>query len=186
MENNLETRDICDFTLSKVKCEISQNDSESESRHCGVETLNFYEKVNNRRKIGPPCKDGCYEKLGLDNVEIIFELFWALGSFSEQNEYIAHHVKSVDPKRVRVRDKPSRKSRTISYSVTIDNITIPVCRLAFYGIHAITERRVRAVIGKAASSEVKLVDSQIKPLKLRVAQGHVSNTLFFNASRYLG
>ena len=56
-------------------------------RNTGDEYVGVSGKVEEKRKIGPPCKDGCFEKLGMDNVRAIHESFWALGDFDKQNSF---------------------------------------------------------------------------------------------------
>ena len=71
------------------------------------------------RKIGEKCKCGCFEKIGEEKVKEIFKAFWDIGDFNQQNEYISKLVKSEDVKRSRVKDRPPRTLRRITYSVTL-------------------------------------------------------------------
>ena len=41
------------------------------------------------KKIGAQCKDGCFEKVGMEKVQSILDSFWAIGDYNKQNAYIS-------------------------------------------------------------------------------------------------
>jgi len=45
-------------------------------------------KVVKKKEIGAPCRDGCFEKMGMNNIKAIHESFWGLGDFNLQNAFI--------------------------------------------------------------------------------------------------
>lgn len=100
------------------------------------------------RTIGQSCACGCFNTLGMDKVKVIFDTFWALGDFNQQNAYLAKVVTAEDVKRCRIKDRPSRVLRRKQYTVIYDNVVHNVCPKAFYSIHGITEKRVRTAMGK--------------------------------------
>ena len=51
-------------------------------------------------------------------------------------------------KRSRVKAGPSRKRRTLEYTVMVAGEEISVCRVAFFNIHGIGEKRVRVALSK--------------------------------------
>lgn len=115
------------------------------SRSCGVVAA---------KQPGPPCKCAnlCYSKVGDDNIKIIFNAYWALGSHDQQSNYIMCRVSDVEPKRSRVKEGDSRRKATRAFTVLHNNTTYPVCMQAFLSIHAISEKRMRNVMSKAAAS----------------------------------
>ena len=106
------------------------------------------------RTIGLPCRCGCFEKVGRENVQQVFSEFWALGDFNLQNEYLASVIKSIDVARSRVKERPSRRKRSVTYNVKCQSELISVCAVAFRNIHGIGERRVRTVLDKVSSTGI--------------------------------
>ena len=106
------------------------------------------------RTIGLPCRCGCFDKVGHENVQQVFREFWALGDFNMQNEYLASVIQSVDVARSRVKERPSRRKRSVSYTVKCQTEVISVCAVAFRNIHGIGERRVRTVRDKVSSTGI--------------------------------
>lgn len=100
------------------------------------------------RTVGQSCACGCFNALGMDKVKVIFEKFWAMGDFNQQNAYIAKVVTSEDVKRCRIKDRPSRVLRRNKYTVIYDNNVHTVCPKAFFSIHGISEKRVRTALAK--------------------------------------
>lgn len=106
------------------------------------------------RVVGPPCKCGCFDKIGLHKIKEIFSRFWAIGDFNQQNAYLSKFVNSAEVKHSRVKDRPSRQLRRINYAAMHQNNLQSVCRFAFYSMHGITEKRVRTVLNKRNSTGV--------------------------------
>ncbi|XP_045104346.1 uncharacterized protein LOC123499876 [Portunus trituberculatus] len=80
------------------------------------------------RAIGPPCADGCFDRVGREGIRAIFEAFWALGDYELQNAYIQKLVKTVPIKRKRTLAEVSRRSHTFLYSVMINGASHSVCK----------------------------------------------------------
>ena len=118
-----------------------------------------------KRKIGPPCRCGCFEKVGMDNIRQIFDEFWKTGDYNIQNEYLANVLKSVDVSRSRVKDRPSRRKRSISYMVKCQNEFVSVCAVAFRSIHDIRQGRVYSVIDKVSSTGIVEKDKRGKNVR---------------------
>ena len=78
------------------------------------------------RIVGPPCKCGCFAKVGKDNIDEIFKQFSEIGIYDQQNSYISKLVSSVDIKSSRIQDSPRRKLRNIKYTVIAKSQAIPV------------------------------------------------------------
>ncbi|XP_076058391.1 uncharacterized protein LOC143035331 isoform X3 [Oratosquilla oratoria] len=103
------------------------------------------------RAVGPACKCGCFDKVGMDSINELFNKFWEMGDFNHQNAYISKMVTSMEVKRCRVkRDRTSRQKRRIVYKVINNNTVHSICRNAFYSIHGITEKRVRTALEKVS------------------------------------
>lgn len=106
------------------------------------------------KKPGPPCSCNnlCYNKVGVDNIKLIFDGYWGLGNHDAQSNYILCRVSDVEAKRSRVKGRESRRKKSRVYTVMLRNTTYTVCMQAFINMHAISEKRVRNVMAKAASS----------------------------------
>ena len=74
--------------------------------------------------------------------------FWDIGYYNVQNSYLSKLLSWGDCKVTKVMNRPSRKLRTIHYSVLVNGKKKTICRQAFFSVHGITEKRVRSVLGK--------------------------------------
>ena len=54
------------------------------------------------RSIGPPCSCGGFTKIGINKTQILFDKFWKIGNFNDQNAYLSKLLKSEDPGRSRI------------------------------------------------------------------------------------
>lgn len=111
------------------------------------------------KQVGPPCSCNykCYEVLGMDHIQIIFDNFYGMTSHDKQTQYLADFVTSREVKRSRVKGRPARTLRTFKYVVKKENKIIEVCRTAFLHIHAVSEKRVRNAVDKAMRSSTGIV-----------------------------
>ena len=100
------------------------------------------------RAIGEKCNCFCFDKVGIEKIQKIFDNFWKIEDFNKQNKYISELVGQNDIKRSRVQGRSSRVSRRMTYGIKFENETFDVCRTAFYSIHGISEKRVRTVLDK--------------------------------------
>ena len=112
------------------------------------------------RIVGPECNCHCFNKVGRDNVKEIFDNFWNISNYDLQNNYISKLVTSIDVKRCRIKNRPSRIKRSINYTIIYNNTVHKVCRIAFYHIHGITEKRVRTVLDKQLPTGVTDIDNR--------------------------
>lgn len=106
------------------------------------------------KELGPPCAcaNKCYDKVGDDNVKLLFDSYWALKSHDLQSQYLNKRVSECEVRRSRVKGRESRKKFSKEYSVLVNNSKIIVCLAAFLNIHAISYKRVRNVCSKVSAS----------------------------------
>ena len=112
-------------------------------------------KVVKKREVGPACNDGCYDKLGLDNIRKIHEFFWRIGDFTLQNAYMQKLVVKKEVKRchVKLSDKQQpNRSHTRAYSFECDGETYRVCALAFRNVLGLSAKCVEAAINYASAT----------------------------------
>lgn len=118
------------------------------------------------RTIGPPCtskcQKHCFDKLGAEKIETIFKSFWENGNYDLQNVYLSKCLEWDDPAHSDITNRPSRKLRTIRYSVYDNGEKVNVCRQAFLSIHGLGEKRVRTVLAKETPSGIVKVDKRGK------------------------
>ncbi|KAK4326821.1 hypothetical protein Pmani_002678 [Petrolisthes manimaculis] len=122
-------------------------------------------KVVKKNEIGAPCRDGCFEKMGMNNIKAIHESFWGLGDFNLQNAFIQKFcVKGVvKRRRVRVRgDAPPRRSCTRSYSFLCGDNVIPVCATAFRSVLSISTKRLHTAVESVTPTGTPRVDRRGK------------------------
>ena len=133
---------------SKWKVSVSKKKRNLGEEYVSVKT----KQAIKARTIGAPCKCGCFEKIGMDKIQTIFNEFWKIGDYEIQNAYLNNLMKSVDVKRSRVKNRPSRRLRSVEYRVIYHDVSYSVCALAFRNIHGLTERRLRTVRDKVGES----------------------------------
>ena len=106
-------------------------------------------KTVRARQIGPPCQDGCFEKVNQDARNAIFDRFWSMGDYDTQNGYLAQHVRAVPVKRRR-----QKESTRVNYEYTLKYFdeSFKVCRKAFLSIHDISDKRLQIHIQRIKAS----------------------------------
>ena len=82
-------------------------------RNSGQSYVGVTKKLVPERKIGPPCdcKNKCYDKVGRDNIKLLFDKYWAMENHDLQSQYIHKRVTESDAKRSRVKDRESRSKK---------------------------------------------------------------------------
>ena len=101
------------------------------------------------RVVGPPCGCPlkCYNIVGAENVNMINQEYWKLGSHNCQSSYIVTRVVNREIKRRYVTHESKRKCQR-EYSVLVNGQKVIVCMVAFLNMHAISETRVRNALKK--------------------------------------
>lgn len=145
-EQPLKHKGSCDKWSCKSKKRLRDSGEAYISR--------FTEKEVAARVVGPSCDCSakCYEKVGEDNIKVIFTNYWALKSHDLQSHYIHNRVQVIDVKRGRVKGRESRRKASRVYTVLVNNVAVDVCKQAFLNIHGLSDKRVRNVLVKAAAS----------------------------------
>ena len=119
--------------------------------------------VSAAKTLGPACTcpKKCYDVVGVDNAQLIFENYWKIACHDAQTSYLVNVVKSVDVKR-RYAGQESRRNKTLEYSVIVDGRKIVVCKTAFCNIHAVTAKRVMYSVKKMGETGVARIDMRGK------------------------
>lgn len=123
------------------------------SRLSGQEYYSHYcNKTIEKKKIGPPCDDGCFEKVGYEAVKVLFDNFYLLENFEAQTSYVIRRVTEVPVKRKRTKN-PKYKSRiNKSYTVHYNGKDYPVCQAGFLSMHGLTRRKVEYALALKMSA----------------------------------
>ncbi|KAK4317767.1 hypothetical protein Pmani_011165 [Petrolisthes manimaculis] len=131
-------------------------------RYSGLEYISVTKKVAVPAKVvGPalPCSKKCYDRVGMDIVNNIFNEYWKMASHNTQSSYIAKHILSKEVNR-RYSGPNSKRNVTYEYFVTVNKKDIVVCKTCFCNIHAISKKRVENVLSKVGSTGVAPVDQR--------------------------
>ncbi|KAK4313325.1 hypothetical protein Pmani_015313 [Petrolisthes manimaculis] len=131
-------------------------------RDSGLEYISVTKKVAVPAKVvGPalPCSKKCYDRVGMDIVNNIFNEYWKMASHNTQSSYIAKHILSKEVNR-RYSGPNSKRNVTYEYFVTVNKKDIVVCKTCFCNIHAISKKRVENVLSKVGSTGVAPVDQR--------------------------
>ena len=79
------------------------------------------------RVMGPPCADGCYDKITLPIATLMHREFWAIGNFVLQNAYIQKQVCKKPVKRRRPVQEPNETGRIINHHRLSSILPRPCC-----------------------------------------------------------
>ena len=101
------------------------------------------------KTLGPPCTcpKECYDVIGKDNAQLIFDEYWGLRSHNDQSSYLMNRIVMKDVKHRYGQDE-SKRSHTREYTVMVNKKVISVCMVAFLNLHSTSEKRVCNVISK--------------------------------------
>ncbi|XP_066999751.1 uncharacterized protein [Anabrus simplex] len=102
-----------------------------------------------RKEIGSDCKCKlkCYEKVDAITRQMLFDGFYSLKSYDEQNAYLFGLIRKHDVKRKK-NLQSDRRTCTYKYYVRSQGKEIQVCKLAFAHIHAVSFRKIRTLSEK--------------------------------------
>ena len=124
------------------------------------------------RVIGPPCRDGCFDKVTRPVIEAVFKKFWEIGSYDLQNSYLQKIVHQLPIKRRRKPKNPdapgSSHASTLHCTVVFENVTYSVCKTGFLSIFGLKRRRLENAIKKISVSLTPLQDKRGKHRHLKI------------------
>lgn len=150
-------------------------------RNLGQAYVGATGKSFSARCIGPPCADGCFDKVTRPVIDQVFSDFWAIGSYDDQNAYIQKLVSSVPVKRVRktkTPDQPGKPRDTMrEYTVMHGDKKTRVCRAGFLSIFGLKRKRVDNACRKVTESGTPVRDKRGKHSVPKVRDVHVRRVL---------
>lgn len=92
------------------------------------------------------CKETCYyqcqKNISQELRELICSKFWALSSYTSQNNFIINNVEAIEKKRIYTKNTASRRSRTLNYFLPINDDKIRVCKTFFLSTLDLKEKKV--------------------------------------------
>ena len=138
----------------KTARKFSADEEVKKKRNLGLEYVSYRSgKTVEARRVGSPCKDGCFDRVSEEARESIFKNFWDIGNYNEQNSYISQCVKAVPVKRRYGQGKHSVERKNYEYTVKYFNETFQICRVAFMHIHGISNSRLQFQMRRMRLSE---------------------------------
>jgi len=144
----------------RVKRKVLRNSGQEYERSDG--------HIQSGRQLGPACscRRKCTNKLTEAHCERVFNDFWALGDFSQQNAFLFGQIKSLAPLRRRVQAEYSRRQLTyVLYVKDCNGVDVRVCKQAFLSIFGLNNCRGRVeniISDIAAGKSVPSVDGRGK------------------------
>ena len=123
-------------------------------------------RIVGEREIGAPCTctNNCFEKVGRENIEILFSEFWELGNYDFQCSYVQGHSEDYAVVRPRPRSLIPTKQRSVSrhYHVCVNNEKIKVCFAAFASILGHNKATLQRMLKKKTPSGALIPDMRGK------------------------
>ena len=94
------------------------------------------ENIVPARKIGDPCgcKRNCFQKIGEEHIERIFNDYWKLGDNELQKGFIISNVDVKKPESHVTNDLDKQKKCRREYSFRVNNEQVRVCMKAFLSV----------------------------------------------------
>ena len=133
---------VSDWQVSKAKT----------ARNLGKEYQSYKtKKIMPARKVGEPCKDGCFDTVGRDKIDEIFNNFWGLGDVNLANNYLVNCMKLEKYKLKYTKKEESQKDVHVVFIVVQGNTEYRVCRQAFQSIHGIRKKKLELMVAKKKS-----------------------------------
>lgn len=116
------------------------------------------------RKIGEPCKDGHFEKIGMTIINAVFKEFWELGDYDKQTAYLQKLIDCMPVKRRRaeIGEGTFKRQHTFLYKVMYNSIDYMVCKNGFCSIFGIGLDRVTYVSTKLTITGTPIADKRGK------------------------
>ncbi|XP_068226262.1 uncharacterized protein [Palaemon carinicauda] len=114
------------------------------------------------KKIGNPCRDGCFDKISMPVIQEVFSDFWGVADYDKQNAYIRSLVRSKPVKRRRkpLGDKPPVRTQTREYTITYQNNVHTVCKAGFLSILSVSDTRMRTALSKVTDTGAPIGDKR--------------------------
>lgn len=124
-----------------------QKNVSQKKRNSGEEYISKRKKVIAARKVGAPCTcpKRCFERVGGDEVQLIFDEYWKMADYNTQSSYLSKMVIAKPVKEQRA-GQESRRKATFEYGVLVKKERVVVCKTAFLRIHDLGEARVAHVV----------------------------------------
>lgn len=140
------------------KSEVHESDWEvnvaKRKRNEGKEYISYKtKKVMPPRKVGPACRDACFTKVGMDNINEIHKAFWAIGEYNKQNEYMMRCITQLPFKRKYTKKEISKRQAKLLYTVSHDDNDYEVCREGFLNIFGLKRGRLEVIMKKIRESK---------------------------------
>ena len=118
-------------------------------------------KVIEARKIGPECRDGCFDRVTRPIVEALFKEYWDLGNYDSQTSYLQKLILPVPVKRRRTLfPEESRRSTSVAYVLKYQESEFKVCKRGFMSIFGIGEKRCRVAMLKVTLGKTTVPDQR--------------------------
>ena len=130
----------------------------------GEEYVNTRQRVVAEIGIGRPCtcRRKCFEKIGEEQIKLIFEGFVKLSSKDKQDSYLFSLISCSPVQRQRPRTNEKERSHSFYYRVKTPDCDVVVCKQAFMSIHGITPKRLRRLCEHSLVSSTPPIDKRGK------------------------
>ena len=112
------------------------------------------------RKIGPPCRDGCFDKVTMPVIEALFKEFWGIGNYDAQTAYLQKLMAPMPVKRRRKPADETKRTCTIVYTVMYGATEHQVCRAGFLSIFGIGKKRASVALSKVTMGKTTVADQR--------------------------
>ena len=122
-------------------------------RNKGLEYVSYStKKTVSARKVGEPCGDGCFTKVGIEAVDDIFHSYWDIGAYDARLSYLNSCVRETSFKRKYTKKQVSKRPMKIVYSVRHSGMLTEVCKKGFLSIHGMRPKEIQVFLAKRKQS----------------------------------
>ena len=102
------------------------------------------------QKVGKPCscRNKCFENIGKETINKIFEEFWAISEYDTQIYYLQSLICEWEPERKRKKIGNMSSRVFHKFFVKVNQKNTIVCRTAFISIHGLSKKMIGSMLGK--------------------------------------
>ena len=109
--------------------------------------------IRRARAIGPGCRvkctKQCHSKIPADARLAVFHDFWQIGDVQRQRDFLGQHCKRSNKIHG---SKEGRRSKTITYTLTVNDQVVPVCKTFFLHTLNVSDKTVTTALNKLSAS----------------------------------
>lgn len=164
-EEGVDTTDSENDPGEKKTWSVKKRQERKKNRNSGKSYKTVKGKIREARKLKPlkTCRQKCKERLSEEQRQIIFNMYWNLGSYDKRVSFVSKFINVEKKKIERVKDefkKHKNRQKTLYYRFEVaDSKTINVCKKCFLCTLDESEKFICSVVRKQSLSPIGIPEN---------------------------